>query len=71
MAIYESARRHSVVRFPLTEKEYPLALMIAEGKLPVEVEGELRALCRRFTHLSRSWESTVTDYSHCGCNRNW
>ena len=49
MAIYESARRHSVVRFPLTEKEYPLALMIAEGKLPVEVEGEydIRGFLRR------------------------
>ena len=40
MAIYESARRHAVIRFPLAEKGYPLELMIAEGKLPVEVEGE-------------------------------
>ncbi len=39
MAIYESARRHSVVRFPLSEREYPLDLMIAEGKLPLEAEG--------------------------------
>jgi len=51
MAIYESARRHSVVRFPLREKEYPLDLMIAEGKLPVEVEGEydIRGFLRRDT----------------------
>ncbi|MDA0334982.1 MAG: Gfo/Idh/MocA family oxidoreductase [bacterium] len=39
MALEESARRHQVVHMPLTEKAYPLELMIQEGKLPVEVEG--------------------------------
>ena len=49
MAIYESARRHAVVHLPLTEKEYPLDLMIAEGKLPVEVEGyyDIRGFLKR------------------------
>ncbi len=39
MAIYESARRHQVIKLPMEEKEYPLDLMIAEGKLPLEVQG--------------------------------
>ncbi len=49
MAIYESARRHSVVRFPLSEREYPLDLMIAEGKLPIEAPGrhDIRGFLKR------------------------
>ncbi len=49
MAIYESARSHSVVRFPLAERNYPLDLMIAEGKLPVETEGghDIRGFLKR------------------------
>jgi predicted dehydrogenase len=39
MALYESARRNSVIHFPLAEKAYPLQLMIDEGGLPV-AEGE-------------------------------
>ena len=39
MALEESARRHQVVHMPLTEKGYPLELMINEGQLPVQVEG--------------------------------
>jgi predicted dehydrogenase len=39
MGLYESARRNGVVRFPLQEKGYPLALMIEAGQLPVDVEG--------------------------------
>ncbi len=39
MAMYESARHNSVVHLPMHEKEYPLDLMIDEGKLPVEHEG--------------------------------
>ncbi len=39
MAIYESARRHSRVTFPLEEKAYPLDKMLEEGMLPLEVEG--------------------------------
>ncbi len=39
MAMYESARHNRVIHLPLEEKEYPLELMIEEGKLPVEVEG--------------------------------
>jgi len=35
MAIFESARRNEVVRFPLQEMVYPLDLMIQEGTLPV------------------------------------
>lgn len=39
MAIYQSARNHEVVRMPLKETGYPMDLMIAEGKLPVEEPG--------------------------------
>ncbi|MEC9293467.1 MAG: Gfo/Idh/MocA family oxidoreductase [Chloroflexota bacterium] len=38
MAMYESARLNRVVTLPLEEKEYPLGLMIDEGKLPLEDE---------------------------------
>ena len=49
MALYESARRHHVIHLPLLEKEYPLALMIAEGKLPVEEPGryDIRGFLKR------------------------
>lgn len=49
MALFESARRHQVVRLPLQESGYPLALMIDEGRLPVEVEGryDIRGFLRR------------------------
>ncbi len=36
LALYESARQHHVIHLPLKEEEYPLKLMIDEGKLPVE-----------------------------------
>jgi predicted dehydrogenase len=39
MALYESARQNSVINLPLQEKSYPLARMVEEGKLPVEIEG--------------------------------
>lgn len=39
MALYESARQHKVIALPMTEMEYPLELMINEGKLPVEQQG--------------------------------
>lgn len=35
MALYQSARNHEVIRLPLAEQDYPLSLMIAEGKLPL------------------------------------
>lgn len=35
MALYHSARLHQVVHMPLRETDYPLQLMIAEGRLPV------------------------------------
>jgi len=38
MAMYESARRHMTIKLPLTEKDYPLELMINEGKLALEDE---------------------------------
>ncbi len=49
MALFESARQHQVVHFPLQEKAYPLALMIDEGKLPVEIGGrnDIRGFLRR------------------------
>jgi hypothetical protein len=49
MALYESARRHQVVRLPLEERRYPLGLMIAEGKLAVEVPGryDIRGFLKR------------------------
>jgi hypothetical protein len=40
MAIYQSARDHEVVRMPLKETGYPMDLMIAEGKLPVQEPGK-------------------------------
>ena len=40
MAIYQSARDHEVVRLPLTVRDYPLSLMIAEDKLPVRYPGK-------------------------------
>ena len=39
MALYESARQNRVVNMPLMEEEYPLELMINEGKLPIAAEG--------------------------------
>ena len=36
MAMYESARHNKVIHLPMEEKEYPLELMIDEGKLPLE-----------------------------------
>ena len=39
MAMYESARQNKVVYMPMEEQEYPLELMIEEGKLVVEEEG--------------------------------
>jgi predicted dehydrogenase len=39
MALGESARQHQVVRLPLAEKGYPLELMIAQGRLPVQKPG--------------------------------
>jgi len=39
MAMYESARQNKVIHLPLQEKEYPLEMMIKEGKLPVEEPG--------------------------------
>ena len=39
MALYESARQHKVITLPMTEMDYPLELMINEGKLPVEQPG--------------------------------
>jgi predicted dehydrogenase len=38
MAMYESARHNKVINLPMAEKEYPLELMINEGKLPLEVD---------------------------------
>ena len=39
MGLYQSARNHEVVRMPLRERGFPLELMIAEGKIPVEEPG--------------------------------
>lgn len=49
MALEESARRHHVVRMPLEEKDYPLQLMLDEGRLPVEVPGryDIRGYLKR------------------------
>ncbi|MEC9292885.1 MAG: Gfo/Idh/MocA family oxidoreductase [Chloroflexota bacterium] len=38
MAMYESARRNMTITLPLKEKDYPLELMINEGKLTLEDE---------------------------------
>ena len=35
MALYQSARNHEVVRLPLKESRYPLALMLQEDELPL------------------------------------
>lgn len=55
MGLYESARQKQIVNFPLTEKGYPLELMIEEGGLPVEIEG--RYDIRGFL----SWEGVDPD----------
>ena len=55
MGLYEAARRKQIVNFPLQEKGYPLELMIAEGDLPVEIEG--RYDIRGFL----SWEGVDPD----------
>ena len=49
MAIYESARKNMVIKMPLTEMDYPLGLMVDEGKLEVEVPGryDIRGYLRR------------------------
>ena len=49
MALYESARQNHIVRLPMSEKGYPLELMVAEGKLPIEVEGryDIRGFLKR------------------------
>ena len=49
MALYESARKHSRVTFPLEEKAYPLDKMLEEGRLPIEVEGryDIRGFLKR------------------------
>ncbi|MCZ6658617.1 MAG: hypothetical protein O7C67_15090, partial [Gammaproteobacteria bacterium] len=36
MAMYESARQNRVINLPLEEPDYPLDLMIEEGKLPLD-----------------------------------
>ncbi len=49
MALYESARKNHVIRMPLEEKSYPLERMVAEGGLPVEIEGryDIRGFLKR------------------------
>ena len=49
MALYESARQHHVVHLPLQEEDYPLALMVDEGRLPVEEPGryDIRGFLKR------------------------
>ena len=49
MALYESARKHSRISFPLEEKAYPLDKMLEEGMLPIEVEGryDIRGFLKR------------------------
>ena len=49
MALYESARQHSVINLPLQEEGYPLELMVDEGKLPVEEPGryDIRGFLKR------------------------
>ena len=39
MAIYESARRDEIVRFPLQTRLNPLEVMLDTGRLPVERPG--------------------------------
>ena len=62
MALYESARQNHVVRLPMSEKGYPLELMVAEGKLPVEIEGryDIRGFLKREnideTKYKKLWE---------------
>ena len=49
MALYESARQHRVIHLPLQEEDYPLELMVDEGKLPVEKPGryDIRGFLKR------------------------
>ena len=50
MAVYQSARSHSVIRMPLAVEDYPLALMIDEGKLPAQYPEEYDIRSRKWRH---------------------
>ncbi|MAG36677.1 MAG: hypothetical protein CL878_10620 [Dehalococcoidia bacterium] len=61
MALYQSAREHRMMRLPLEERDNPLELMVAEGKLPVRDPGrydirdpQLRAKRRAQQRAQRS-----------------
>jgi len=58
MAIYESARTHSLIKMPLETKENPLFLMIRNGQLPVSKPGryDIRLPKSMWKHLKAPWE---------------
>ena len=55
MAIYESARRHEVVRMPLLTRSNPLDLMIESGQLPPERPGRYDIRSRLVRGEGMSW----------------
>ncbi len=68
MAMYESARHNKVIHLPMTEMEYPLELMIAEGKLPLEQGG--RYDIRGFLDRSNIDESRYKQLKDDGMNHH-
>ena len=64
MGIYQSARNHEVVRMPITEKGYPLDMMVAEGKLPLEEPG--RYDIRGFLRFEPDEKAHYTRLRHQG-----
>ncbi|RLF18859.1 MAG: hypothetical protein DRZ82_07430 [Thermoprotei archaeon] len=58
MAIYESARTHSLIRMPLKTKENPLFMMIRSGQLPVVKPGryDIRLPKSMWKDLKMPWE---------------
>jgi len=55
LAIYESARRHEVVRLPMKTKLNPLDLMVEEGSLPVEYPGRYDIRSSHVRGEAMSW----------------
>ena len=68
MAMYESARQNKVIFLPMEEQEYPLDLMIEEGKVVVEEPG--RYDIRGFLDRSNIDEARYTQLKDDGMSHH-
>ncbi len=68
MAMYESARQNKVIYMPMEEQEYPLELMIDEGKVVVEEPG--RYDIRGFLDRSNIDEARYTQLKQDGVSHH-